>query len=98
MTIRINAMLCIFGALVLALSGCTITPDGVQQFDVPQEEIFPPSKAVASYRQIKKPEKIEAKAIEEQIGGAQKYAVLKKWGALSTMAAEYGIPDRPPKA
>jgi hypothetical protein len=91
-------MLCIFGALVLGLSGCTVTPDGVQQFDVPMEEIFPPSKTVASYRQLKKPEKIDAKAIEEQIGSAQKYSVLKKWGALSTLMAEYGIPDRPVKA
>jgi len=91
-------MICIFGALVLGLSGCTVTPDGVQQFEVPQEEIFPPSKAVASYRQVKKPERIEAKAIEDQIGGAQKFAVLKKWGALSTLMAEYGIPDRAPKA
>jgi hypothetical protein len=91
-------MLVIFGALALGLSGCTITPDGVQQFEVPQEEIFPPSKAVASYRQIKKPEKIEAKAIEEQIGSAQKFAILKKWGSLATMMAEYGIPERPPKA
>lgn len=91
-------MVGIFSALVLALSGCTVTQDGVQQYEVPQEEIFPPSKYVASYRQLKKPEKIETKAIEEQLGGAQKFAILKKWAPLSTMMAEYGIPERPPKA
>src|SRR4051812_16776098 len=90
-----DGMLVVFGALALGLSGCTITPDGVQQYEVPQEEIFPPSKTVASYRQSKKPEKIESKAVEEQIGSAQKLAILKKWGFLSTMMAEYGIPDRP---
>jgi hypothetical protein len=91
-------VIAVFGAILLGLSGCTVTPDGVQEYDVPQEEIFPPSKTVASYRQLKKPERVEPKAVEDQIGSAQKFAILKKWGTLTTMMTEYGIPDRPPKA
>ena len=93
--------LCSTGLLagtLLLVSGCTITSEGVQQYEVPIEEVFPPSKIVASYRQVKKPVKIEAKDVEEQMGSAQKYAVLKKWSPVSTLAAEYGIPDRPVKA
>jgi len=80
------------------MPGCTITSDGVQQAEVPLEEVFPPSKAVASYRQIAKPGKMSDADLEAQIGGKQKLAILKKWGTLSTLVAEYGIPNRPPAA
>lgn len=89
--------LAVFSAAMLT-SGCTITTEGVQQAEVPLEEVFPPSKAVASYRQSRKPAKVDEKDLQEQIGGAQKLATLKKWTALTTLGTEYGIPDRPPKA
>jgi hypothetical protein len=90
--------LALFVVTWLVTPGCTVTPDGVQQAEVPVEEVFPPSKAVASYRQIKKPVKLDQGDVEAQAGGAQKFAILKKWGSLSTLSADYGIPDRPAKA
>jgi hypothetical protein len=87
--------------LLLALvfvAGCTITTEGIQQAEVPLEEIFPPSKAVASYRQLAKPKKPEEADFEAQIGNAQKQGIVKKWGIISTLVADYGIPERPPKA
>ena len=88
----------IISAAVLLMPGCTVTPDGMQESDVPIEEVFPPSKAVASYRQVKKPVKLDQSDVEAQVGGAPKFAVLKKWGSLATLSADYGIPDRPVKA
>lgn len=85
-------------ALWLILPGCTITADGVQKDEVPLDEVFPPSKAVASYLQLAKPTKMNENDLEVQIGGKQKYATMKKWATLSTMQAEYGIPKRPPAA
>jgi hypothetical protein len=87
-------MACLSGALSLLLTGCTITSEGVQQAEVPLEEVFPPSKIVASYRQLAKPTKTADAEFGEQIGGKQKLAVLKRWGTLSTLSAEYGIPKR----
>jgi hypothetical protein len=83
---------------VCLLSGCTITTEGVQHAEVPLEEVFPPARAVASYRQVKKPAKLDEADLQAQVGGAQKLAILKKWSTLSTLSADYGIPDRPPKA
>jgi hypothetical protein len=84
--------------VLVSLSGCTITTDGVQQAEVPIEEIFPPSKIVASYRQLKKPAKISDDELRDQVGNAQKLGIVKKWSSLSSLASEYGIPERPPKA
>ena len=96
----IRGLYCVglLSAAVLAMPGCTITPDGMQESEVPIEEVFPPSKAVASYRQLKKPVKLDQGDVEAQVGGANKFAVLKKWSSLSTLSADYGIPERPPKA
>jgi hypothetical protein len=80
------------------IPGCTITSDGVQQAEVPLEEVFPPSKAVASYRQLAKPVKIAEQDLEDQIGNKQKVGILKKWTVISTLVADYGIPKRPPTA
>src|SRR5206468_3382739 len=97
-TLRRVCRVASLAAALLLIAGCTITSEGVQQYEVPIDEVFPPSKIVASYRQIKKPIKVEQKDVEDQLGGAQKFGVLKKWSPLSTLSAEYGIPDRPPKA
>jgi hypothetical protein len=83
--------------VLLIASSCTITTDGVQQAEVPLEEIFPPSKVVASYRQLKKPSKPDEKDFEVQIGNAQKIGIIKAWGTLSSLQADYGIPERPAK-
>lgn len=85
-------------ALLLLTPGCTITTEGVQQAEVPLPEIFPPSKAVASYRQLKTPAKMAEADLEGQVGNAQKVGVLKMWGVLSTLSADYGIPKREPAA
>jgi len=83
---------------LLLLPGCTITTDGLQQAEVPLVEVFPPSKTVASYRQIAAPKKMDDTEIEEQFGGKQKVAILKKWTVMGTQFADYGIPNRPPIA
>jgi hypothetical protein len=98
LTIKRVCRVASLAATLVLIAGCTITTEGVQQYEVPIEEVFPPSKIVASYRQIKKPVKIEPKDVEDQLGSAQKFGVLKKWSPLSTLSAEYGIPERPPKA
>ncbi|HYF50711.1 MAG TPA: DUF6599 family protein [Planctomycetota bacterium] len=97
MSLRLRLLSILAPALFLA-AGCTITTEGIQQAEVPMEELFPPSKVVASYRQFKKPAKPEDKEIEAQIGNAQKLAIAKKWSVLNTLSADYGIPDRPAKA
>ena len=76
-----------------------MTQDGLEQTEVPiEQEVFPPSKFVASYRQEAKPLKIDEAAVEAQVGGPLKMATLKKWSPVTTLSAEYGIPSRPPKA
>jgi hypothetical protein len=91
-----------FGAVaalwLFGVTGCTITSDGQQQAEVPLEEVFPPSKIVASYRQLEKPKKLTDDEMEEQLGNRQKLGILKKWSVMSSMGADYGIPKRPPKA
>ena len=85
-------------SLVLFTPGCTITPEGVQQAEVPLEEVFPPSKLVASYCQLAKPAKPAEADLEAQLGGKAKAAILRKWNLLSALAADYGIPKRQPVA
>lgn len=94
--LRIFSYFCL--SVVLWILGCTITTDGIQQAEVPLEEVFPPSKAVASYRQLAKPAKPAEADLDEQLGGKQKLALLRKWSLLTTLAADYGIPKRPPVA
>jgi hypothetical protein len=85
-------------SLLVALPGCTITTEGVQEAEVPLPEIFPPSKAVASYRQLDKPAKPADKDLETQLGAKTRVAALRKWGMMSVLSADYGIPKRPPTA
>jgi hypothetical protein len=85
------------GALLLAGSGCTITTEGIEKTPLTLEEIFPPSKAVASYRQADKPARADEKLLTEQLGGKNKLEILKKWGAINTLSCDYGLPERPPK-
>ena len=87
---------CLFLFLTVFLTGCTITTEGMQEAEVPPEQIFPPSKAVASYRQLKLPVKMSDEDLEAQIGNSQKLGILKKWSPLHTLAADYGIPERDP--
>lgn len=80
------------------LGGCTITTEGVQKFEVALEEVFPPSKVVASYRQLALPIKMSDEDLERHVGNDQKLAILKKWTVTKTLAADYGIPKRDPAA
>lgn len=91
-------VLAALAALIVILPSCTITTDGLQQAEVPITEVFPPSKTVASYRQLNAPKKMEDSELEEHIGGKLKLGILKKWSALSTQYADYGIPNRPATA
>lgn len=91
--LRVFAVCCL--ALVLFASGCTITPEGVQEAEVPLEEVFPPSKLVASYCQLTRPAKPSETDFEAQFGGKPKVGILRKWNLLATLAADYGIPKRP---
>jgi hypothetical protein len=85
-------------ALLLLPPACTITPEGIQQAEVPLEEVFPPSKLVASYCQVAKPARPAEADLQAQFGGKEKVALLRKWNLLGTLAADYGIPKRPPVA
>ncbi|MCY3019888.1 MAG: hypothetical protein NTW87_12775 [Planctomycetota bacterium] len=85
-------------AALLAVPGCTITTEGIQQAELPLSEVFPPSKTVASYRQLNKPTRIADADLETQFDGKGKVATLRKWSVLSTLSADYGIPKRPPTA
>jgi len=82
----------------LSAGGCTITTEGVQNFEVPIEEILPPSRVVASYRQLNKPQRMKDSETEEQIGSKERIEIVEKWSKMSAVYADYGIPERPPKA
>jgi hypothetical protein len=87
--------------LLAAFSGasCTVTQDGIQKFEVPIEEILPPSRVVASYRQLAKPSAIKDAELEEQFGGGkERLESVDKWSKGTSIYADYGIPERPPKA
>lgn len=85
------------GLLLVLLSGCTITEEGVEETKVSVEEIFPPTKAVASYRQVEKPKAIGTEALAEHLGGKQKLETLRKWSVFTSWACEYGLPQQAPK-
>ncbi|MFH0938152.1 MAG: DUF6599 family protein [Planctomycetota bacterium] len=95
---RLTLLTILAASLIFVLFGCTITTEGIQQAEVPLEEIFPPSRAVASYRQLKKPVKPSDEELIAQLDGKQKIAILRKWTMLTSLVADYGIPDRPAKA
>jgi hypothetical protein len=85
-------------ALWLTMGGCTITTEGVQNFEVPIDEILPPSRVVASYRQLNKPQRMVDAELEEQYGGKEQLELITKWSKMTTVYSDYGIPERPPKA
>src|ERR1043165_6557291 len=99
---RVSFSLVWRGALVLLLwltaGGCTITTEGVQNFEVPIEDILPPSRVVASYRQLNKPQRIKDSELEEQFGSKERLEIVGKWSKLTSVYSDYGIPERPPKA
>lgn len=96
--LRSFLILALYLSPLALLTSCSITTDGLQQAEVPLAEVFPPSKTVASYRQIAAPKKMDEGDLEEQIGGKQKLAILKKWTVMATQYSDYGIPNRPPVA
>lgn len=77
------------------LVACTITEEGLQEVEIKTEEIFPPSKAVASFRQVEKPKRMDLDALATQLGGKPKLEVVKKWSYVSSMSCDYGIPGQP---
>jgi hypothetical protein len=84
-------------SLLLALPACEITSDGVQQQPVALVDIFPPSKSVASYRQVAPPKRIMQDDLITQLGGKERLAQMRKWSSFSTEMCEYGLPNKPPK-
>lgn len=85
--------------LLLAVTGgCTITTEGIQNFEVPLEETLPPSRVVASYRRLAAPTGIKGSELESEFGGKEQIEVIEKWSKMKALFAEYGIPERPPKA
>jgi hypothetical protein len=82
-------------ALPFLLPGCVITNEGPQK-EIAIEAIFPPSKAVSSYRRVKAPRKANDDLLAEQFGGKDKAAVLTKWNSFSSRVCEYGLPKQPP--
>ncbi len=92
------ARACLIAAAALLAGGCTVTQEGIQTFEVPIEEVLPPSRVVASYRQLNKPVPMKDAELDEQFGNAERLDILEKWSRLKTVFSDYGIPERPPKA
>jgi hypothetical protein len=92
----------LLGALAVGLvflsSGCTITTEGMQNYEVTLEDILPPSRVVASYRQLAKPTRLNDTELQEQIGTKEQYEIVGKWSKMKAVYSDYGIPERPPKA
>ena len=84
-------------AVLVGVSGCVITPDGIEDKEVLVPDIFPPSKTVASYRRSEKVSRADREVLTKQLGGKHKFGILKKWGTFSSMYADYGLPKKPPK-
>ncbi len=97
-TILILSRVTAFSILAIMVFGCTITTEGIQNFDVPIEEILPPSRIVASYRQIAKPLVIKDAELEEQFGNKERMEIVDKWSKVKSISSDYGIPERAPKA
>jgi len=98
MSMKRVLFLCLLAAFVAAtlfLPGCTITNEGVQK-EIAIEEIFPPSKAVSSYRQVAPPRQIKEEELAGQFGGKEKAAILRKWSSFTSRVCEYGLPKKPP--
>ncbi len=95
-SLLLRLYLVVLGSLIVY--GCTITSEGVQQFEVPLEDILPPSRCVASYRQLNKPLRLKEAELSEQFGNAERLEIVDKWSKVSSVYADYGIPERPPKA
>ena len=85
-----------FVAGALLLSSCVITEEGIEDKPLIQTEIFPPSKAVASYRQASAPKRMSADELGEHLGGKEKYETLRKWSVISTLCVDYHVPNQPP--
>lgn len=89
-------VLVLAATILLFLPGCEITSEGMEGKEVVLEEIFPPSKTVSSYRQVAPPKQAKAEDLEEQLGGKERAALLKKWGSFASRICEYGLADKPP--
>lgn len=84
-------------ALLACLAGCVITEEGLEENPLSLPDIFPPSKIVASYRQIAKPERAGDDELTEQLGSDEKLKILRKWSIFTSLYADYGLPDKPKK-
>ena len=83
--------------LLLALPACVITSEGMEAKAVSLAEIFPPSKTVASYRQVNPPRRVPQDELSAQLGGKERLAQMTKWRAFSSEMCEYGLANKPPK-
>lgn len=85
-----------FVALASMVTACTITEDGIEEVEIKSEEIFPPSKTIASFRMLDKPKRIDGDDLAEQLGGKSRLDMMKKWSSTATLYADYGVPKHPP--
>ncbi|MCW8132530.1 MAG: hypothetical protein KIS92_19435 [Planctomycetota bacterium] len=85
-----------FVALASVTAACTITEEGIEEVEIKTEEIFPPSKTIASFRMLEKPKRMDGDALAEQLGGKSRHDMLKKWSTTVTLYADYGVPKQPP--
>lgn len=86
-----------FFAMVM-LVACTITEDGIEEVQIKAEEIFPPSKSVASFRQLDRPKRMDDALLAEQMGGKPRLDLMKKWSTGATLYLDYGVPSQPAAA
>lgn len=84
-------------ALLAWLGGCVITEEGLDENPLSLPDIFPPSKVVASYRQLAKPARAGDDELTEQLGSDEKLKVLRKWSIFTSLYADYGLPEKPRK-
>lgn len=84
-------------AILVTVSGCTITSEGIEKKAIEVGDIFPPSKSVASYKMVDKPLRMTDKDLSEQLGDKTHLELFKKWGGLGANFCDYGLPQHPPK-
>jgi hypothetical protein len=93
----IRAGLAACGALLVALAGCVITTEGMQEKDVVLSDVFPPSKTVSSYRQLERPRRATAEELAAQFGGKARLDLMRRWGSFASQVCEYGLPRHRPR-
>jgi hypothetical protein len=93
-------LLILFAALAFfSILGCTVTTAGMESKETIVEDVFPPSRVVASYRRLNKPKQLPRGAERRKAWGDERAVeILSQWNALSHHYCDYGLPNQLPRA